>query len=104
MECEKKAAIIALLKSTLLFIFIYTHPFMQFVVLALWSSNKSPIEAGESSEKVNLSQHKPRLYLNYSANVFHYNSVGTVSHIQVVKLLKKGEEVVMVLEINQLSV
>lgn len=35
MRWNVKTAIIALLKRTLLFIFIYTHSFMQFVVLAL---------------------------------------------------------------------
>lgn len=51
MRWNVKTAIIAPLKRTLLFIFIYTHPFMQFVVLALWSPNKSPNESGESNER-----------------------------------------------------
>ena len=59
MRWNVKTAIIALLKRTLLFIFIYTHPFMQFMVLALWSPNRVELKKGESNEKGNLSQHKP---------------------------------------------
>lgn len=54
MRWNVKTAIIALLKRTLLFIFIYTHLFMQFMVLALWSPNRVKWK----EEKADLSQHK----------------------------------------------
>lgn len=47
MRWNVKTAIIALLKRTLLFIFIYTHSFMQFMVLALWSPNRVELKWGE---------------------------------------------------------
>lgn len=47
MRWNVKTAIIALLKRTLLFIFIYTHCFMQFALLALWSPNREEPKQGE---------------------------------------------------------
>lgn len=51
MRWNVKTAIIALLKRTLLFIFIYTHSFMQFTVLALWRPNRVDLKCGESETR-----------------------------------------------------
>lgn len=87
MRWNVKTAIIALLKRTLLFIFIYTHSFMQFMVLALQSPNRVNLKQGESNDKRNLSQQKSSSSVRITAQivVLHYNSGGySVPNLSVV--------------------
>lgn len=92
MRWNVKTAIIALLKRTLLFIFLYTHPFMQFMVLALWSPNRV-----DSEVEANLSQHEPPFFSNHrllrcilmsevcaARHVHQYSAAGTLRSHQTV--------------------